>query len=126
MLRRIDQNYPSTIERTMSNYSRFGPYMDPNVFRSTSHPVYHVDTDLVNPRYVATDALRSLRHGDQFIEPLPGRDYTGPRYGQSYRSDRRSIDRHSTRGVDNLVRKYDIARHQVCDLELTDPEQTRT
>jgi hypothetical protein len=83
--------------------------MDPNVFRSTSHPVYHVDTDLVNPRYIATDALRSLRHGDQFIEPLPGRDYTGSQYGQSYRSDRRNIDRHSTRDVDNFVRKYGVS-----------------
>jgi hypothetical protein len=87
--------------------------MDPNVFRSTSHPVYHVDTDLVSPRYVATDALRSLRHDDHFIEPLPGRDFTGSQFGQGYRADRRNIDRHSTRDVDHLVRKYDIARHRV-------------
>lgn len=79
--------------------------MDPNVFRSTSHPVYHVETDLVNPRYVVTDALRPLRDGDRFIEPLPGRDFASSQYGQSYRSDRRNIDRHSTRDVDNLVRK---------------------
>lgn len=92
------------------NYSSFGPYMDPNVFRSTSHPVYHVDTGLVSPCYVATDALRSLRHGDDFIEPLPGRDFTGPQFGQGYRSDRRNIDQHSTRGVDHLVRKYDICQ----------------
>lgn len=110
----------------MTNYSRFGPYMDPNVFRSTSHPAYHVDTDLVNPRYVATDALRSLRHGDQFTEPFPGRDFTGSQYGQSYRSDRRHTDRHSLRDVDNLVRKYDIARLRAWDLELTSAEQIRT
>jgi hypothetical protein len=66
--------------------------MDPNVFRSTSHPVYHVDTDLVNPRYVATDALRSSRHGDHFIQALPGRDFTGSRFGPSHRSDRRNVD----------------------------------
>jgi hypothetical protein len=46
--------------------------MDPNVFRSTSHPVYHVETDLVSPCYLATDASRSLRHGDHFSESLPG------------------------------------------------------
>ena len=95
------------------NYSRFGPYMDPNVFRSTSHPVYHVDTDLINPRYIATDALRLLRHGDHIIEPLPGRDFTAPQFGHSYRSDRHNIDRHSTRDVDSLVRKYGIARPRV-------------
>lgn len=87
--------------------------MDPNVFRSTSHPVYHVETDLVNPRYVATDALRSLRHGDRFIEPLPGRDFAGSQYGQGYRSDRRNVDLHSTRDVDSLVRKYDYATLRV-------------
>ena len=87
--------------------------MDPNVFRSTSHPVYRVDTDLVSPRYVETDALRSLRYDDRFIEPLPGRDFAGSRCGQSYRSDRRNIDRHSTRDVDHLVRKYDVAKRRV-------------
>jgi hypothetical protein len=83
--------------------------MDPNVFRSTSHPAYHVDTDLAGPRYLATDALRLLRHDDHLIERLPGRDFAGSRYGQSYRSDRRNIDRHSTRDVDNLVRKYGMS-----------------
>jgi hypothetical protein len=94
------------------NYLRFGPYMDPNVFRSTSHPVYHVDTDLVSPRYVATGALRSLRHDDHSIEPLPGRDFPDSQFGQSYRSERRSIGRNSTRDVDNLVRKYGICGRQ--------------
>lgn len=97
----------------MANYPRFGQYMDPNIFRSTSYPVYHVDTDLISPRYVATDALRSLRHGDHFLEPLPGRDFTGSQYGQGHRSDRRNIDRHSSRDVDNLVRKYDMSGRRV-------------
>jgi hypothetical protein len=110
----------------MSSYSRFGQYMDPNVFRSTSHPVYHVATDLASPRYVATDALRSLRHDDHFIEPLPGRDFTGSQFGQGYRSERRTIDRHGTRDVDSLVRKYELSGCRVCDVELTNPEQTRT
>ena len=87
--------------------------MDPNVYRSTSHPVYHVDTNLVNPRYVATDALRSLRDGDHSIESLPGRDFAGSRFGQGYRSDRRNVDRHNTRDVDNLVRKYGNATLRV-------------
>ena len=68
-----------------------------------------MDTDLVSPRYVATDALRSLRHGDHFIELLLGRDFTGSQLGQGYRSERRTIDRHSTRDVDSLVRKYDMS-----------------
>jgi hypothetical protein len=86
--------------------------MDPNVFRSTSHPVYHVETDLVSPCYLATDASRSLRHGDHFSESLPGRHYPGSQLGQTYISDRRNTDQHNTRDIDSLVRKYDIVDHR--------------
>ena len=82
--------------------------MDPNVFRSTSHPVYHVETDLVSPRYVTTDALRSLRHDDYPRESLPGRYFAGSQPGQGYFSDRRNTGQHSTRNVDNLVRTHDF------------------
>ena len=105
----------------MSNYSRFGQYMDPNVYRSTSHPVYHVDADLVSPRYIAANASRSLRHGDRFMEPLSGRHFADSQLGQTYLSDRRNIDQHSSRDVDNLVRKYDTVRCPCPNLELTTP-----
>ena len=113
--------------RAMSNYSSFGQYMDPNVFRSTSHPVhYHVDTDLVSPRYIAANASRSLRHGDRFMEPLSGRHFADSQLGQTYLSDRHNIDQHSSRDVDNLVRKYDTARFRCRNLELTSLEPTTT
>lgn len=91
----------------MSHYPRLGPYMDPNVFRSTSHSVYHMEPDLASHRYVTTDAFRSLRHGDYIREPQD-RLLESPVAGRSFRSDRRYADHYSSssREIDNLVRKY--------------------
>jgi hypothetical protein len=100
--------------------------MDPNVYRSTSHPVYHGETDLVSPRYLATDASRSLRHGDHFREPLPGRHYADFQLGQNYLSDRRIADQHNTHDIDSLVRKYATLGRRDRGLLLTTPGSTTT
>lgn len=95
----------------MSRYQRLGQYMDPNVFRSTSHSGYHVESDLASPRYVATDAFRSMRHGD-YLRDVQDRHHESPQLGRSFRSDRRYADQYSSSGreIDNLVRKYAILR----------------
>lgn len=95
----------------MSHYSRLGQYMDPNVFRSTSHSVYHVGSDLASPRYVTTDAFRSLRHADYLRDPQD-RHYESPQVMRNFHSDRRYTDQYnsSSRDIDNLVRKYAISR----------------
>lgn len=95
--------------------------MDPNVFRSTSHSVYHVDPDMVSPRYVTADAPRSLRHGDYLTVPQD-------RYfqnSQNYRSDRRYTNQYSSPGrdIDNLVRKYVTKTSQDLHAQLTSSEQ---
>lgn len=107
----------------MTYYSNIGPYMDPNVFRSTSHPVYHVDTDLVSPRYVATEGSRSFRQGDYFREPLPGSHFANHQPGEGYRSDRRYANQYSSssRDIDNLVRKYAITGRRDLNVSLTKP-----
>lgn len=95
----------------MSHYSRLGQYMDPNVFRSTSHSAYHVGSDLASPRYLVTDTFRSLRHGDYLREPHD-MHLDSPQLERSFRSDRRYADQYSSSGRDNdnLVRKYAILR----------------
>ena len=100
--------------------------MDPNFFRSTSHPVYHVETDSVGPRYVATDALTSLRYDDYPRESLPGTYFADSQRGQGYPSARRNTSQHSTRNVDNLVRTYDLVGRRDRGLELTSPEPITT
>jgi hypothetical protein len=108
----------------MSYYPRLGPYMDPNVFRSTSH---HMDPDVVNSRYIVTDTSRSMRHDDYFRESRD-RHFESPQLAQSYRSDRRYPNHYSTSGPDivSLVRKYATTTSQKLDRQLTSPERTTT
>jgi hypothetical protein len=91
----------------MSYYPRLGPYMDPNVFRSTSHSAHHMDPDVVNSRYIVTDTSRSLRHDDYFRESRD-RHFESPQLAQSYCSDCRYPNHYNTSGPDivSLVRKY--------------------
>jgi hypothetical protein len=100
----------------MSYYPRLGPYMDPNVFRS-SHSAHHVDPDVVNSRYMTTDTSRSLRHDDYFRESRD-RHFESPHLGQGYRPDRRFPHSYSTFGPDivSLVRKYAITTSQNLDV----------
>jgi hypothetical protein len=116
-LQKIKQTSCSPNRRAMSYYPRLGPYMDPNVFRSTSHLAHHVDPDVVIPRYIATDTSRSLRHDDYF-RASRDKHFESPQLAQSYRSDRRYPNYYSTSGPDivSLVRKYAITTSQHLDV----------
>jgi hypothetical protein len=104
-------------QRIMSCYPRPDPYMDPNVFRSTSLSSHHVDPGVINSRYISTDTSRSLRRDDYFRESRD-RHFETPQLAQRYRSDRRYPNNYSTSGPDvvSLVRKYAITISQNVDV----------
>jgi hypothetical protein len=123
-LPQIDQVPRSANRTAMSRYLRRDQYMNPNVFRSTSNPVYHIDSDLLIPRYIATDGSRSLRYGDltdsrdSVIEDLVS--------GPSYRSDRRHHHNDyssSSRAVDSIIRKYAMPKYRNLNIRITCPER---
>ncbi|KAM0721265.1 hypothetical protein Q7P37_003553 [Cladosporium fusiforme] len=92
-----------SLANDMSRYSRLGPFMDANVFRSASNAQYQVDPNLLSPRYAT---LGSSRRGDYFRDPLE-RHYSDPHTDAIYRSARHYDEQYSASGRDlvDLVRK---------------------
>jgi len=94
----------------MTRYTRLSPFMDPNVFRSSSHSHYNTRRDSLSPRQATTDLSSSLHQDRYFREHSDKQDghhfdsYLAPDYG----SDRRHHDRltSSGRDIDDLVRRY--------------------
>jgi hypothetical protein len=97
-------------ETIMSHYIRLAPFMDPNVFRSSSHSSHNARHGSLAPRQATIDLSRSLYRDDYFREPL---DRQGTLHFDSYishdcGSDRRHHDQltSSSQDIDDLVRRY--------------------
>ena len=90
----------------MSRYTRLAPFMDPNVFRSSSHSHHNTRHDSLPPRQATIDLSRSLSRDDYFREPLDGR-HVDSCISYDYSSDRRHHDQFTTssRDIDDLVRR---------------------
>lgn len=88
----------------MSRYTRLAPFMDPNVFRSSSH-FHNTRHDSLSPRQAIVDLSRLL-YRDNFREPLDGH-HVDSYISCEYSSDRRHHDQLTTfsRDIDDLVRR---------------------
>jgi hypothetical protein len=97
----------------MSRYTRLAPFMDPNVFRSSSHSHHNTRHDSLPPRQATIDLSRSLSRDDYFREPLDGH-HVDSCISYDYSSDRRHHDQFTTssRDIDDLVRRYARLKRQ--------------
>lgn len=94
---------------SMSRYTRLGPFMDPNVFRSSSHSHHNTRHDSLSPRQANADLSRFLYRDDYPLEVLDRQDghYLDSCITHDYGSDRRHRNRSisSSRDIDDLVRR---------------------
>lgn len=90
----------------MTRYTRISPFMDPNVFRSSSHSNHNKGDDSLSHRQATLDLSRSLYRDDCFRDPLDRQ--VDSCLTHDYGSDRRHHDQFtsSSRDISNLVRRY--------------------
>jgi hypothetical protein len=112
----------------MSRYTRFTPFMDPNVFRSSSHTHHNMRHDSLAPRQSTFDLSRSLYRDDYFREALDRQDshHFDSCISYDYGSDRRHHNQltSSSRDIDDLVRRY--ARPERQTIVTHDADHIRT
>jgi hypothetical protein len=102
----------------MTRYTKCTPFMNPNVFRSSSHSHYNTRHDSLSPRQATIDLSRSLYRDGYFGEPLDRQDahHYDSCISYDYGSDRRHRDQFTStsRDIDDLVRRYArLERHAV-------------
>jgi hypothetical protein len=112
----------------MSRYTRFTPFMDPNIFRSSSHTHHGMRHDSLAPRQSIVDLSRPLYLDDYFREPLDRQDghHFDTCISYDYGSDRRHHNQltSSSRDIDDLVRRY--ASFEQRTITSLDADRTRT
>ena len=92
----------------MSRYTR--SFMDPDVFRLSSHSFYNTRRDSLFPRQATTDLSRSLYRVHYFRQPPDREDgyHFDSCLTEDYGSDRRRLYQFTSSGrdIDDLVRRY--------------------
>jgi hypothetical protein len=112
----------------MSRYTRLGPFMDPNVFRSSSHSHHTTRRDSLSHRQATVDLSRSLYRDDYFRGPLDRQDghHFDSCISYDYGSDRghHGQSTPSIRDIDDLVRRYARLERQTLVSHDADPART--